>query len=211
MLITRPDHDLTTRYLFFWSEQIIAQAEKSKRKIIDLKGKRANKKEFVSVIKRQKSSFVVMNGHGDSESIRGYDDEVLIQAGDNEEVLAGMIVFARSCSSAKKLGPASIKSGTKSFIGYIDDFVFLFNERYLTRPLRDKTAAMFLEPSNQVAISLLKSHSVLEADQYSKKLYQKNIEKLMTSEASSEAKDFLPFLIWDMKHQVCLGDGGAVV
>jgi len=36
MLITRPDHDLTTRYLYHWSRQIIDYVHKIKRDVVDL-------------------------------------------------------------------------------------------------------------------------------------------------------------------------------
>jgi len=52
MLITRPNHDLTTDYLFFWSRQIIDYSIKIKKDFIDLLKTRANYKEFNSVIKK---------------------------------------------------------------------------------------------------------------------------------------------------------------
>lgn len=211
MLITRPNHDVTTNYLYYWSQKIIDQAAKSKQATIDLRGKRANKKEFTEVIKKTRPTFVVINGHGDENSVAGHNNEVLVEAGVNESVLGNTIVYARACGCAKKLGLASVAKGTRAFIGYSEDFVFFYEDNFITQPLNDKTAALFLESSNRVAISLLKGHSAGEANNRSRESYVSVIQKYMTSESLKEKSELLPYLFWDMKHQECLGDDGAVI
>lgn len=86
----------------------------------------------------------------------------------------------------------------------------LLNEKR-GHPLADKTAELFLEPSNQVAISLLKGRTVGEAQQNSKKSFLRNIQKLLTSESTPEDSSALRYLLWDMQHQVCLGNQSAVL
>ena len=77
-------------------------------------------------------------------------------------------------------------------------------------PLQDKTAELFLEPSNYIPISLLKGHTAGDADNRSKKLFRKNISRLMVEGPSSYNYDDIIWLLWDMKNQVCIGDEGAV-
>lgn len=209
LVITRPDHDITTSYLCYWCKEILEQAEKTNTKVVDLKSKRANKKEFESVMKKVKPSLILLNGHGSDDSITGIDNEILLKAGENVNLLENAISYAVSCSSAKKLGQESVKQGAKAYIGYTDEFVFLLDETKITRPLEDKTAQLFLEPSNQVAVSLLKNHTAKEAYERSKKHFRKNIQRLLTSESKQEDTEALPYLLWDMNHQVCLGDEEA--
>lgn len=204
LLITRPNHDPTTNCLYFWSERIISQANRAGCKIIDLAKKRACAKDFNGIISKVCPQFVVINGHGNDKAVTGYDDEELIRCGDNESLLAGTVTYARSCRSAVSLGPACIKNKTKAYIGYVDDFVFLYDDRFVTKPLKDTSAKLFLEPSNYVAISLLKGHSPQEANKRSKEVYMRNIRKLLTSETKGEAKEAIPYLLWDMNNQVCL-------
>ncbi|MEK7514113.1 MAG: hypothetical protein AAB580_04460 [Patescibacteria group bacterium] len=211
MLITRPNHDVTTNYLYFWSQELINQAKKNNLKVVDLAKKRANAKEFNSVIKKIKPSLIVINGHGNGSSVAGYDDEPLVIAGQNEIILNKAIVYARSCKSAETLGPKSIKSGCKTYIGYDDDFVFVTEDNKLTKPLEDKTSEMFMEPSNYIVISLLKGHTTDDANQRSKKLFKHNIQKLTTSIATKEDNELIPYLVWDYSHQVCLGDPNAAI
>lgn len=204
MLITRPNHDVTTNYLFYWSAVLITQAQKSKRHVVDLAKKRANAKEFASVVKKTKPGIIVINGHGNEMVVTGYDNEPLVESGKNQHLFNRSIVFARSCQSAAKLGPESIKSGCKAYIGYDDDFVFVTENDKEAKPLKDKTAQLFIEPSNQVVISLLKGHSASESNLRSKEMYKRTIRKLMTSASPKEDVELIPNLVWDYHHQVCL-------
>ena len=203
LLITRPKHDVTTHYLFNWAKAIIDLAIKKRVEVLDLKLGRANKKEFTSIIPRGQLCFVFLNGHGDVDCVCGYNDEILIKVGENERLLESKIVYALSCRSGRELGPKSIKAGAKAYIGYNDDFIFVFEADKVTKPLQDFTAKLFLYPSNYIARCLLKGHTVEDSCRRSQKLFMDNIQKLLSSEASSE---LVPYLFWDMRHQVCLGN-----
>jgi len=211
MFITRPNHDTTTTYLFYWSQHIIDTAKTHKLSVIDVKGKRVILKEVTGIINKTKPSFICFNGHGNEKTVGGYDNEPLIQKGVNESLLSESVVFARACRSAKELGPSCVKKGTKAYIGYTDDFVFFTGEAKESRPLTDTVAKLFLEPSNYVAIALVKGHSAGVANERSKALFKKNIKTLMTSDTPKEDRELIPYLLWDMDHQVCLGNDKAVI
>jgi len=211
ILITRPNHEVTTRYLYYWSQKIIELCNKNGRKLIDLKGKRANKKEVEGVILKTKPTLIILNGHGNEEIVTGFDNEPIIIVGENENLLSFAISFIRACRCAVKLGSVSIKAGAKSFIGYSDDFIFPVDEQYISKPLLDKDAGIFLEASNQVAISLPKSHTTYESNERSKNYFKKEINKLADSDATSDQATLVPYLLWDYQHQVCLGDSKATI
>lgn len=204
MLITRPNHDVTTNYLFYWSISLINLAEERKISVSDLAKKRANLKEFTSVILKTKPTLIVLNGHGDDSVVTGYNNEALVNTDNSQSLLNGSIVYARSCRSARKLGPQAVLSGCKAYVGYDEDFVFVSEEAKVSHPLDDRTAQLFLEPSNQVVISLLKGHSPAESNRRSKEAYKRNIQKLMSSSSSKEDVELIPNLVWNYMHQVCL-------
>jgi len=210
-LITRPDYDSATKYLSHWSEEIIKVAKTKGKKIVDLKGKKATKKELMGRMVKLNPNLVVFNGHGNEFSILGQDDEILIQAGDNEDILRSRITYAISCSCGKELGPKSVIKGKTTFIGYDDDFVFTSNRKFLSRPLLDDRAKPFMESSNHVAISLLKGHTASDSSTRSKAMFEKNYKKLLTSESDPNSLQDARFLWWDMLHQVCLGDTNATL
>jgi len=206
ILVTRPNYDLATIYLFHWSSPVIKLGRQKAFQVTDLSGSKANEADFTSRVVKTNPSFIFFNGHGSKTAITGQDKEVLVSIRRNLDLLKDRIVFARSCNAAERLGPKSISSGARAFIGYKEPFIFMFDPQMATRPLSDKTAALFLQPSNRVATTLLKGHPSLEANSRAKKAFRKNIRKLLTSETSKEDSSVLRFLFWDMKHQVCLGD-----
>lgn len=206
ILLTRPNHDRTTRYISSWVEDVISLAKSKGDKVLDLKNNKASKRETEGRLKKQKPSFVFLIGHGDETQITGQDNKELIKAGVNEDVLIGTITYGLSCKAATILGHEAVRSGAKAFIGYIDDFIFIYDESVRTHPKDDKIAGHFFEPSNQVAISLIKDQTAGEAYRRSQKAFSKNITELLNSESSEKETAAIPWLFWDMQNQVCLGD-----
>ena len=58
--------------------------------------------------------------------VTGYDNEPLVVEGENELVFRGTIVYARSCQSARRLGPACVQKRTIAYIGYTEDFCIFY-------------------------------------------------------------------------------------
>ncbi len=209
ILVTRPQYDPATHYLFYWSTIYIKRAKNKGHQILNLDRQRANKKELTSVIKKMKPRLICFNGHGNYGLIAGNNGEPLVTLNGNEEVLAGTIVSILACSSGKLLGPACIQTGTLAFIAYKEEFIFYFNNQKTSNPLNDERAKLFLEPANEVIHSLLKGHAVGEAYQKSQKVYLENIQKVL---ASNSSEGYLArYLYWDMRNQVCLGNQNCVL
>ena len=60
-------------------------------------------------------------------------------------------------------------------------------------------------------ISLLKRNSAGDSYKKSQEVFRQKVRHLLTSESSQEEKETLPYLLWDMRHQVCLGDHNAIL
>lgn len=202
LLLTRPRYELTTHYLYYYSKVVINFAKTKNFTVYDLKDKRANKQELTNFLTKKSPEIVFLNGHGLDDRICGQNDEVLLQIGNNEELLKSKVVYALSCQTGKKLGPKAVAEGTKAYLGYDEDFVFFTRKEKESKPLDDDRAKLFLEPSNQVMISLLKGNSPSQAHQKSKKAFARNIENLLTGK--SPEKYLVRYLFWDLRHQVCL-------
>lgn len=209
LLITRPEHDPATRYLSRWSEEIIKKAEEKGINVIDLFRNKANRKRVIGTLEKRDPGLVVLNGHGSESSVEGHDNETILKESD-KKVVESKIIFARSCKSAKSLGQSIVNQGAIAYLGYDDDFWLMYTESKISNPLEDKTAELFLVPSNYIAISLLKSHTASDADNRSKILFRRNIEKLIIEGPSSDNYYTIRYLLWDMMHQVCLGNKSAV-
>lgn len=203
LLVTRPNHDLTTRYISTWAKEIVEFAQEKGATVFDLTKKRANRKEFESMVLKNDPAILFFNGHGDYGFVSGQDNEKLVCAQDNEGLLKSKVVYALSCRSGKALGPSAVQAGAEAYIGYDEDFIFLYDENQRFHPERDKTSELFKDPSNQAMVSLLKGHTPKEAHANSKQSYIRRIRKLLTSQTSLSESSAVKFLLWDMQHQVC--------
>ncbi len=211
VLITRPEHDPTTKHLAHWSQAIVDMAVHKGFDVFDLRRASANRTEFIGRMKKLQPRFVILNGHGDEETVAGHDNEPLIEADVNEDLLYNRITYAVSCNSAAELGVHCSEHPCTTFIGYTDKFIFSLTRSTSSRPLQDVRARPFMESSNQVALALLKGHTAAEASQKSKELFQKNYRSLLSSTSNPDALHDAQLLWWDMMHQVCLGYQEATV
>jgi len=205
LFITRPEHDDTTHYLSKWGAKTIEFALTKGINVLDLPQGRASKKEVESMLKKQNPSLVLFNGHGSTDTITGHHNEPIITI-NNSSILKNKIIYALSCCSAKRLGVNCVAQGAKTYIGYDDDFILVYEPEKITKPLTDDTAKLFLDPSNELTFSLIKGNTAEIACQHSKEAFKKNIQKLLSSEATEEDASLARYLWWDMQHQICLGD-----
>lgn len=206
LLITRPEHDYATRYLSAWSEKLFDLIESKGYLIIDLYRERANRKEVESVLSKRNPDLVIINGHGSNETVAGHNNNLLIKAGDNSSLLNNKITYAISCRSARILGKEVAQNAETAYIGYQDDFILVYLEKYRTRPAEDKLAAIFLDPSNIVVATLLKGHSTKEAVSRAKQGFLRNIQRLLTSQTKIEDSSTLRYLVWNMQNLILQGD-----
>jgi len=209
ILITRPDHDLATTYLYWWSKKVIAKCLEKGLKYFDLKSKKASKKIFDSYLKKNNPSFLFINGHGSNEVVTGWNNEILLNIKHKLDV-KGRIIYARSCMAGDKLGPICVKNGAKAFIGYTKNYVVMFSISKETRPLTDNLAKLFLEPSNLIPISLIKGNTVKKANQKSKNLMIKNLRRVLLS--NKRDKRLIASYLWhDIKYQTIIGNNLAKI
>lgn len=211
ILVTRPNHDLTTSYLFYWSNPVLDIAKSRSYSVLDLQGRKATQEYLVSYIKKNNPALIFFNRHGSQNTITGHENEVLVESGKNENLLSSKIIYARSCESAKILGKKSVEKGAVTFIGYINKYVFLYMTEKITKPLQDTIAKLFLEPSNLVPISLLKGSTTADAYEKSQRGMRRNLSFVLSTEASSFEKNTAPYLWSNIKSQVVVGDSTAVL
>lgn len=207
ILITRPEHDATTRYISRWNQCVIDEAERRGVDVFDLRKEGATRKEFVSRVSKLRPSLILLNGHGNEDTVTGHDNEPLVSAAENPGVLHGAITYALSCRSAAQLGKVVITESQTAFIGYQEDFIFVHDQTKIGKPLEDEIARPFMESSNHVAISLLKGHTCVEASERSREMFRRNVRQLLSSQTSEESLLAARALWWDTSYQVCLGDG----
>ena len=197
-LITRPEHDDTTFYLSNWCKDTIKLAEEKGTKVNDLHREKANKSEFEGRIFKSCPEFIVLNGHGNENSVTGHKNQELISVESDEKILKLNIIYAISCRSAKNLGKKCIEKGTKCYVGYTDDFIFVYEKEKISRPLTDETAKLFLEPSKLFIETIIKNNSVKDSLERSKKKIQENFIKTLSGNEQETA--LARYLWWNLRN-----------
>lgn len=208
ILVTRPNDDNGLNYLYYWSKEVVDEAESKSLKVIDLAERKACRKNFRSYVEKEKPSLIWVNGHGDYSLVTGHAQEVLLDTLTNWFPVSAKVFVARSCRCGLELGKRLVTDGVGAFIGYVDDYIIKTSRRYVTRAWMDPVAALFLGPSNQIVKSLLKGHSANEANIKSKELLLKNLKNVLANDADDRS-DVGRWLWHDYKCQVILGDGNT--
>jgi hypothetical protein len=162
LLLTRTRHDIGNQYLYAYSEEIINEAEELGWKTNPVEDEKNTKHEIESRLAKIKPDFIFFNGHGSEESLHGYRDEKIVDLS-SASILAGKVVFARSCSALKKLGNEAVNKGCKAFVGYRGEFLIPRKNAYESTPKQDPVAKPVLEVSNIVGKLILKGDDVQTA------------------------------------------------
>ena len=211
LIVTRPYYDPATKYISSWAQEIISFAKSNGFNVVDLEKEKANRKDFESRVKKLDPNLVFLNGHGADDCVCGQDEEVLVKAGENHDVLQGKITYSVSCSSGKELGPEVVKDGKSTFIGYEKEFVLIANLRHKGKLNDDPSAKPFMESSNLVMLSLLKGNTAKESSDKSKNKFEEHVARLGSSTVDFDTIRAMQALRWNARHQVCLGNQGATL
>ena len=180
LLVTRPEHDDTTTYLSHYAKLIIKYAKENNISVTDIKPGYVKRDLLESYIKSQNPKLLFLNGHGGEDCIEGEKGEIIIKENENDEILKNKITYARSCFMAISLGKKCSTFGKGTcFIGYEFPFQFWFDDTRTTNPIKDKIAALYLEPSNELMKYLIKGNSAKIAFDKSKELMIKNMNKIL--------------------------------
>ncbi len=210
VLITMPNYDDATSYLYCYAEELIKFAEKEGISTLQFKRPRLERKKVELSITQQQPKLLLFNAHGDEHTIYGDkidgEEEYLIREEQNHHLLSGRLVYARACSAAASLGVACTEHGG-CFIGYNQPFSFWTDTSRTTTPLKDKIAELFLKPSNELALALLRGKSAQQSAEIYIHQSKKNMLRLLSKKDEPGALASAMLLWNNMIGQEVLGDG----
>lgn len=202
ILATCPDYDIVTRYLSAWASVVLAEASAKGYNVYSLRLKNANRSKLEGMLTKNKPDILFINGHGNAHQVAGQNNEVILDAA-SANLIQNTVIYAVSCQSAKVLGQLVVKEGAKGYIGYIEDFILASQPHKVSKPTSDKTAALFLDPSNHIIRSVIKGHSVEEAAEKGRKEFSKSIRRALNSDIQSDDDKYVPYLLWNKQWLVC--------
>ena len=205
MVSTTANFELATRYLHDWVMTVINQASRYGINVTNLDGWMANRYRLETNIASKDPIFVWLNGHGNENQLGGQDNEIILDLSNND-MLSGRVCYAFSCLTALELGPSSIAKGCLSYIGYSDEFVFLYDTR--ATPLTDDYAKWFMWAGNEIGLSLLRGETTGQAYANSQALFDAAI-RYWSESNDPVAPQMLACLYQDKNFQELLGSATA--
>lgn len=209
LLVTRPKHDDCTEYLSAYALEIIKEANKNNINVKDFEGKNANKQEIEKYLKLKNPKLIFLNGHGNENEICGHKKEVIFDI-KNANLLNNKITYARACFAGLSIGKEIVKDNDGCFIGYIFPFSFWSSGAWSAKPLNDKVASLYLEPSNEVMLGLINGKTAKESDEASKKKMIENMKKLV-KQKELYTLNMLKILWSNYEGQIVLGNKNATI
>lgn len=180
MIVIRTNHDISTSYLFAFSEELIKEAEIKGFKVGKIEGDDISQDTLRSRIKNRKPKFIFFNGHGNDTSLFDNNEKEFINIA-SADLFKETVAYTIACNCLVKLGSAAIDKGCYSFIGYEKPFWIARDHKFESTPLKDRIAKPIIECSNIIVKALIKGNTV---EEYIKKSHEKaadNILKLIYS------------------------------
>lgn len=123
------------------------------------------------------SDIIMGVGHGAEDAFTGQNEATILEVGKyNPREVKGKVIKLLSCQSGVKLGPDIIANGARCFMGYTDDYVWIMDQDFATRPFADPLAAKSLMPVVSGINLLLDGATVQEAFDAEMAGYSQNAE-----------------------------------
>lgn len=210
-LITRPQHDKETSYLYSFSKAIVAIAKEDKQiRLTELAGNRANRENVEASFLTSDKTLAFFNGHGDEMIVFGHNDKPVLDQS-NASLTKNKIVYALACSSLVGLGKLAIKEGARAYVGYEDEFMWVGDPSRSASPDKDKNSVPFRRACHFLIHSLMGGLAVKEVIKRTRKEYKKLIRSYGTSgdDPFGDAQAIGFALSWNMTCLDAVGDPNA--
>ncbi|MBA7468191.1 hypothetical protein ES707_03432 [subsurface metagenome] len=197
-VLAAPDYDLPTRsssgYLLRW---ILPRLEP-----VHLLSFLDNRGAFV--LSAPQSDVIIATGHGDSDTLTGQNEAVILEVGKyNPREVKGKVAKLISCECGKELVPDMVSNGAICAMGYTDDFIWVMDSELSSTPWADvEFASKALMPVIDGLNALLDGKTAGEAFQIELDGFTRNAEV----EEDELIKSCLEF---NFGNAILVGEGGA--
>ena len=202
MLNIGPSYELVTRIGAAWQTPILNAANATGLPTTDLYGSNATATNFFSSIETEDPILINILGHGNYDLIVCQDNELLLQSGVNDDILAERVVYDLSCRSGRDLGASAYANGAISFLGYTEDFWVNFShgehpDGGMLDPLQDEVARGFFESHNASIISYINGSTITDSYYVSQSTsdYWIGVWEAIDTLVAAD-------LMWDRDHQI---------
>jgi hypothetical protein len=166
-------HDKPTRSAFDFRDVHLYQspAVQPAGMLAVVRGPLAVRPEVAKAIARENPRLLMAVGHGDGDTMMGFDRDVLFEPGIHAPAeVAGRIVHFLACETAQKLGKKLVSQGAVAFFGY--EMVVM---------LLDDVFDAFMESDTEIDLALLRGDTVRQAHQAAHASFDRHIGRFQAA------------------------------
>ena len=157
----RPDEDFALQYAKSWLKSGVEEANKRGYTVIDLVDADCTFDKLKDTLENNNVDVAMLAGHGSSTVFTGYQQQVVFQACQGDEIMAGTISHFLSCIVGQELLPSMITKGAVWTIGYQETFDFMVDTSF---PIEeDPVAQPFKEITVAIVTAILDGKKLKEA------------------------------------------------
>ena len=208
VLFFRSNGDFAMQYASHWLGVGVEEAVKRGYQVIDLVQEATTFEVLKETIESEDITVAFLGGHGAPGIFTGYEQQIVLKACQNDQIMADMISHFLSCSVGQELLPSIIEKGGVFTIGYQEDFQFMVNTEYpveqdpYAEPFKDVTVAIINAILDGKTLKEVWDAGIAKCDEWIAKLW--NRPELDWAEVISTLEH-------DRNAMIGLGDGEAYV
>lgn len=206
----RANYEEATRILSTYMQLVVDEANSRGLNVIDLEGYQATKTNFFDNIQLYDPLLVICAGHGNESGFYAQNDENVLRACTNDQIMSGREGIFNSCSVGVVLGPSMVNKTARWFAGWRADYLFMYDPE-ASDPLDDMYARPFMECIIQPALTRLRTDNLTAIVSDTKNLFNSKIAEWWNS-TDPLAQDIITLLIHDRDNFMVTGEsvGGGL-
>ena len=179
VLFFRPNADFAMKYASAWLGAGVEEALRRGYKVVDLVNEACTFESLKAALQAEPIGVAMMGGHGNATTFTGYEQQAVLQACQNDEVMSGTISHFLSCLVGQELLPSIISKKGISTIGYQVDFQFMVNTEYpvetdpYAEPFKDLTVTIITKILDGSPLKDVWKAGVAKCDEWIAKLWKR--------------------------------------
>jgi len=157
----------------------VEEATKRGFTVIDMVNEACTFENLKAMIETENVEVVIAGGHGGPSVFTGYEQQVVLQACTNDQIMSGTISHFLSCLIGQQLLPSIISKGGISTIGYIVSFEFMVDTNVpveqdpYAEPFKDCTIAIIAKMLDGATLKEVWDAGIAKCDEWISKLWDR--------------------------------------
>jgi hypothetical protein len=179
VLFFRPNNDLAMQYASSWLGSAVSEATTRGFDVIDMVNEACTYDNLKTMIETEEVEVVIAGGHGGPSLFTGYEQQMVLQACQNDQIMNGTISHFLSCLIGQQLLPSIVSKGGVFTIGYIIEFQFMVDTNFpveedpYAEPFKDCTVAIIAKILDGAKLKEVWDTGIAKCNEWIQKLWNR--------------------------------------